>query len=135
MRRGVLAFLLVTSACTRVVTTSTTEIRPSRYAVLDFEQQVPRDSMFNQLRRAVEAEGINVRDADRETGIITAGPVRIAASADQPALDAELSISTQAVGRNSRVRIFASAVLAAGQMGGKDARLMELAQRVERRLR
>ena len=79
-------------------------------------------------------EGLRIQNADPDAGVLTAGPVKIPAAAGQPALEAVVTISSDTRGAETRVRIFASSPVEQDEKGGTDARLMELAQRVERRL-
>ena len=126
-----LAFLL--SSCKTVVTT-TTEIRPSRYAVLEFTRPVSHDSIMAYAQRAVVAENIRVQQIDSDGGTVMAGPVKFPAADGQPALDATVTISAQTTGATTRVRLFASSPLDPEMVGGTDARLMTLIQRIEQQL-
>ena|SRR5687767_1385856 len=128
------AMLLFMLAGCKTVVTTTTEIRPSRYAGIEFTRQVSHDAIMKYAEQAVKAENLIVQQIDQDGGTLTAGPARYPATADQPALDATLTISTQTTGNETRVRIFASSTLEQNQIGGKDARLASLVQRVNERL-
>ena len=134
MKKYVLLWLVLLLAGCRTVVTTTTEIRPTRYAVLEFTRPVSHDSIVAYAERAVKAEGLRIQNADPDAGVLTAGPVKIPAAAGQPALEAVVTISSDTRGAETRVRIFASSPVEQDEKGGTDARLMELAQRVERRL-
>ena len=127
------ALLLVVAGCKTVVTT-TTEIRPSRYAAIEVTRQVSHDAIMKYAAQAVTAENLSVQQVDQDGGTLTAGPARYPATDDQPALDATLTISTQTTGNETRIRIFASSAIEQNQIGGKDARLASLVQRVNQRL-
>ncbi len=124
--------LLFAAACTRVVETRTTsEIRPMRYAILEFTQQLGApDSAFAYAKRALAAENIKLVREDRATGTVEGGPVHFNAEGDQPGLEATVSITTSTQGSASRFRVYASAVLPAGAVGGVDARLSALVQKL-----
>jgi hypothetical protein len=128
---AVLSIML--AGCKTVVTTST-EIRPSRYAGIEFTRQVSHDAIMKYAEQAVKTENLPVQQMDRDGGILTAGPARYPATADEPALDATLTISTQTTGNETRIRIFASSTLEPNEIGGKDARLASLVQRVNHTL-
>ena len=127
---------LSTAGCTRVVETRTTqEIRPMRYAILEFTQQVAaQDSPIEYAKRALAAENLKLIREDRATGTVEGGPVHIAAEGDLPALDATVTITAQMEGSASKFRVYASAVLPAGAVGGLDARLSALVQRISGRI-
>jgi hypothetical protein len=127
------ALLVMLAGCKTVVTT-TTEIRPSRYAAIEFTRQVSHDAVMKYAAQAVEAENLNVQQIDQDGGTLTAGPAKYPATADGPALDATLMISTETTGNETRIRIFASSAIEQDQVGGKDARLASLVQRVNQRM-
>jgi hypothetical protein len=128
-----LVSVLAMAGC-KTVTTTTTEIRPARYAVLEFTRPVSRDSIAAYAERAVRDEKLPVLSIDRTTGEVNAGPVKYAATAELPALNATVAITSTTQGGTSTVRIHASSTLEQNQVGGVDSRLMELVQRIERRL-
>ncbi|HUP89629.1 MAG TPA: GGDEF domain-containing protein [Longimicrobiales bacterium] len=128
-----LAVLMMLSACKTVVTT-TTEIRPARYAVLEFTRPVSHDNIVKFAQQAVRAENLKVQSVDADKAIVMAGPLKMAATGGQPALEALITISAETSGANTRVRIYASSPVEQNQIGGTDARLMDLAQRIEKRL-
>lgn len=128
------AVLLVVLAGCKTVVTTTTEIRPSRYAAIEFTRQVSHDAVMKYAAQAVKAENLNVQQIDQDGGTLTAGPARYPATAEEPALDATLTISTETTGNETRIRIFASSAIEQNQVGGKDARLASLVQRVNQRL-
>ncbi|HEY0306000.1 MAG TPA: hypothetical protein VGC44_13600, partial [Longimicrobiales bacterium] len=129
--------LAVVAGCTRVVETRTTsEIRPMRYAILEVTRAVAaQDSAIAMAKRALAAENLKLLREERATGTVEGGPVRMAAEGDQPALDATVTITANAQGPATRFRIYASAVLAAGAVGGVDPRLTALVQRVSQGIR
>lgn len=131
--RPLLLCALLLTACRTVVTT-TTEVRPSRYAVLEFTRPVSHDSIMAFAKRAVTAESIKIQQVDEDGGTLMAGPVNIAAVDGQPALAATVTISAQTSGATTRVRLFASSVVEPEVLGGTDARLMSLIQRIEQQL-
>ena len=131
--RIVLLMALLLSGCKTVVTT-TTEIRPSRYAVLEFTRPVSHDSIMAYAQRAVAAENIKVQQIDSDGGTVMAGPVKFPSADGQPALDATVTISAQTTGATTRVRLFASSPIEPEKVGGVDARLMTLIQRIEQQL-
>jgi len=131
--RIVLVAALLLASC-KTVTTTTTEIRPSRYAVLEFTRPVSHDSIMAYATRAVTAENIKVQQVDQDGGTLMAGPVSFPAQDGQPALAATVTISTQTSGATTRVRIFASSAVEPETMGGTDSRLMSLVQRIEQQL-
>lgn len=132
MLAGALSLILL-AGCKTVVTT-TTEVRPSRYAAVEIMRRVSRDSVMDYAARAVQQESLKVQKVDRVAGTLSAGPARFAAAADQPALEATLTISAQQLGDDTRIQILASSVLAENEIGGQDARLVSLVQRVKQRL-
>ena len=137
MRRHVAPWLLVSvlglTACKTVVTT-TTDIRPARYAVLEFERPLSHDNAVAYAQQALKAEKIKIESVDEEKATVIGGPQKIAATGGQPALEATITITATTTGANSRVRIYATSVIEKDAMGGVDARLMELAQRIEKRM-
>ena len=132
MRIG-LSIMIVLIGCKTVVTT-TTEIRPSRYAVLEFTRPVSHDSIMAFAQRAVIAENLKVQQVDEDGGTVMAGPVKYGEKDGLPALDATVTISAQTTGVETRVRLFASSPVAPETVGGTDARLMALIQRIEQQL-
>lgn len=126
--------LLLLGACTRVVTETSSELRSSRYAALEFTRQVSRDSVIAFAQRVLAAENVKLQAVDRAAGTIKAGPAEFAATTDQPALHAELNINAQAAGMETRIRIYATSLVDRGRTGGPDARLMALVQRIQERL-
>ncbi|HEX6559719.1 MAG TPA: hypothetical protein VF021_09665 [Longimicrobiales bacterium] len=133
LRIAGLAMLVLMSACRTVVTT-TTEVRPSRYAVVEFTRQIAPDSVLVYAARSAQAENLTIQKVDREAGTVIAGPVKIAESAGLPALEALITIAARSSGPETTVRITASSAVEANQMGGTDARLMELVQRVQKHM-
>jgi hypothetical protein len=131
--RTCVVLLIALAGCKTVVTT-TTEIRPSRYAAIEFTRQVSHDAVMRYAAQAVKAENLNVQHIDQDGGTLTAGPAKYPAAGDEPALDATVTISTETTGNETRIRIFASSALEQNQVGGKDARLASLVQRVNQRL-
>lgn len=121
-------------ACTRVVTETTSELRASRYAALEFTRAVSPDSVIAYAQRVLAAENVKLQAVDRKAGTIKAGPVAFAATAEQPALEADLNINTQVAGAATRVRIYATSLVERGQSGGQDARLAAFVQRIRERL-
>ena len=131
--RVLLVGALLLAACKTVVTT-TTEIRPSRYAVLEFTRPVSHDSIMAYAARAVTAEKIRIQQVDEDGGTLMAGPVNYPAQDGRPGRAATVTISTQTTGATTRVRIFASSSVDPEIVGGTDARLMALIQRIEQQL-
>jgi hypothetical protein len=131
--RVVLIAAMLMASC-KTVTTTTTEIRPSRYAVLEFTRPVSHDSIMAYAARAVSAESIKIQQIDDDGGTLMAGPVKFPAQNGQPGLAATVTISTQTSGATTRIRIFASSAVEPETMGGTDARLMSLVQRIEKQL-
>ena len=125
------------TACTRVVETRTTsEIRPMRYAILEVTHQLASaDSAMAYAKRALAAENLKLMREDRATGTVEGGPVHFDAEGDQPALDATVTVTANTQGSATKFRVYASAVLPAGAVGGVDPRLMLLVQRVSARIR
>ena len=126
----------LTAGCTRVVDVRTTsEIRPMRYAIVEVTSQaVSQDSAIAHAKRALAAENLKLIREDRATGTVEGGPVHIAAEGDQPALDATVTITANVEGTAGKFRIYASAVMPAGAVGGVDARLTALVRRIAARL-
>jgi hypothetical protein len=123
-------------SCTRVVDIGTTsEVRPMRYAILEFTQNLAaQDSAFAYARRTLAAENIKLMREDRATGTVEGGPIHFAADGDQPALDATVTITTNTQGTASKFRVYSSAVMPAGAIGGVDARLSALVQKLAKRI-
>ena len=123
--------------CTRVVDVRTTsEIRPMRYAIEEITAPIAsQDSAIAYAKRALAAENLKLMREERSTGTVEAGPVHFNAEGDQPALDATVTITANAQGAESKFRIYASAVMPAGTVGGVDARLTELVRRISMRIR
>lgn len=133
MNRVFVLILLLLAGC-KTVTTTTTEIRPTRFAILEFSRPVSHDSIVAYAQRVLKEHNLKIQSIDRDGGIITGGPIKYPARDGLPALDATVTISAQTSGAESRVRIYAASVLEANQKGGVDARLMELAQKIQGRL-
>ena len=138
MRMGPVLLLALgsTAACTRVVDVRTTsEIRPMRYAILEITTQVAsQDSAIAYAKRALAAENIKLIREERATGTVEGGPVHVNAEADQPALDATVTITTNAQATAGKFRVYASAVMPAGAVGGVDPRLTVLVQKLSKRI-
>ena len=132
IRVGAVALVMM-AGCKTVVTT-TTEIRPNRYAGIEFARIASRDSIMAYAARALEQEQMKVLRVDAAAGTVMSGPVMYAAEGNQPALEATVTITTQATGDAVRIRIFASSMLEQNQVGGEDPRLVSLVQRVNKRL-
>ena len=132
-----LGLVLIATGCTRVVDVRTTsEVRPMRYAIVEVTSgAVSQDSALGMAKRALAAENIAVMREAAATGTVEGGPVHFDAVGDEPALDAVVTITTQAQGSGNRFRVYASAVMPAGAVGGVDARLKALAERVSARIR
>ncbi len=127
--------LLSVMACTRVVTTTTQEVRPMRYALLEVTHRLATpDSALAYARRALAAEQIPLQPNDAATGGVTGGPVHFAADGELPGLNATVTITATTLAPETRFRVYASAVLAADQVGGVDPRLTALAQRISKRI-
>ncbi len=60
--------------------------------------------------------------------------MHVGADGDQPALDATVTITSNLQGTAGKFRVYASAVLPAGAVGGVDARLTALVQRISGRI-
>jgi hypothetical protein len=106
-----------------------------RYAILEFTQQLASaDSAIAYAKRALAAENLKLMRDDRATGTVEGGPVHFNAEGDQPSLDANVSVTTNTQGTASKFRVYASAVLPAGAVGGVDPRLSALVQRVSARI-
>ena len=70
-RIALAVFLLGTAACTQVVTSTTSEIRPMRYALIEFTQQLAaHDSAVAYARRALAAEKITLQPGDVSGGVV-----------------------------------------------------------------
>jgi hypothetical protein len=95
---------------------------------------VPQDSALAIAKRALAAENIRLLREVQATGTIEGGPLQFAAEGDQPALDATVTITAGGQGSGSKFRIYASAVLPAGAVGGIDARLTALVDRIAGRI-
>ena len=135
MRACVLAAVLLVAACTQVVVESSNEVRPSRYALIEFTQQLAaHDSAVAYARRALQAEQLELQPVNSESGVVIGGPARFAAEAELPALEATVTISTITRGTETKFRIYASATLQPNEVGGIDPRLMSLAQRLAQRI-
>jgi hypothetical protein len=136
MKRIVLmACLLGTAACTQVVTSTTSEIRPMRYALVEFTQQLAaHDSAVAYAKRALTAEKIAVQPGDVSGGVVVGGPLHFNAEGDHPVLDATITITAMTRGSETKYRIYAASVMPAGAIGGVDARLMSLVQRLSRHI-
>ena len=130
---SILALGLFLSGCKTVVT-STTELRPSRYAVTEFARPLLPDSFMIQARRAVVAEGLTVQREDRSVPSVTTAAIKVPATGNEPALDAVVVLSLETRGAEHWIRVLASALLAQGQVGGQDARLAALVQRIRQRI-
>lgn len=133
MKRTFIVLIALMAAC-KTVTTTTTEIRPTRFAVLEFSRPVSHDSIVAYAQRTLKEQNVKIQSVDKDGGVVTAGPVKYPARGDLPALDATVTISAHTQGAESRVRIYASSVLEANQKGGIDVRLMELAQKIQSRI-
>ena len=131
------ALVLIASACTRVVDVRTTsEVRPMRYAITEVTADIgSQDTAVAIAKRALAAENIAIMREAVATGTVEGGPVHFDAAGDQPALDATVTITAQTQGTGTRFRVYASAVLPAGAVGGLDGRLKALADRVSARIR
>ena len=135
MTKIVLVGCLLFAACTTVVMESSSEVRPSRYAIIEFTQQLAaQDSAVAYAKRALAAEQISLVRAETQGPIVTGGPVAFAADSTLPKLDARVTISATTTGTATKFRIYATSVLNAGEVGGVDARLLALTQRLARRI-
>jgi hypothetical protein len=129
------ACVALLSGCTQVVIESTNEVRPSRYAIVEFTKQLAApDSAVVYVKRALAAEQLKLQPGNNEGGVVIAGPARFAAEGDQPALEATISINTVTSGADTKFRIFASSVVEANVIGGVDPRLTALTQRLARHI-
>jgi hypothetical protein len=127
----VAALALIGGACTQVVVESTSEVRPSRYAVLEVTRPLlSQDSAVVYVKRALAAEQLKLQPGNNEGGVIIAGPARFAAEGDQPALEATVTINYVNSTSETKFRIFASSVVEPSVVGGVDARLTALARRL-----
>ena len=135
MKRSLIAVSIVMAACTQVVVDTTHEVRPNRYAILEFTQQLAsHDSAIAYAQRAVLAEGLKLQRAGDKPAPVVTQPVHFAAEGELPALDATIRITSVTSGSETRFRIFASAELKPSEVGGVDARLMSLIDRLAKRL-
>jgi hypothetical protein len=135
MRSAFIAALFVAAlAGCRTVVTTTSEILPSRYAVLEFTRPVSHDSIVAFAKRALTAENLKVQSVDAAAGVVKAGPVKLAATSALPEVEADVTVSAATKGATTTVRIYASGPVKQTEKGGVDARLVELAQRIENRL-
>ena len=125
----------IAAACTRVVDVRTTsEIRPMRYAIVEVTHALAADSAMANAKRALASENIKLIREEPATGTVEGGPVHFAAEGDQPALDATVTITSNLQGTAGKFRVYASAVLPAGAVGGVDARLTALVRRISERI-
>lgn len=123
------------TACTQVVTSTTSEVRPTRYALVDLTQPLAlHDSAVAYAMRALSIEKIKVQPGEASKGVIIAGPVHFDAEGEQPALDATITVTATTQGSDSKFRIFATSVMPADAIGGVDPRLMALVQRLSRHI-
>lgn len=107
-----------------------------RYAIVEFTQQHgPADSAIAHAKRALAAENLKLIREDRATGTVEGGPAHFAAEGDQPALAATVAVTAKTEGTATKFRVYASAVLPVGAVGGVDPRLSALVQRVSARIR
>ena len=137
MRRhfAVLMLGVALTACTQVVTSTTSEVRPMRYALVEFTQQLAaQDSATAYAQRALGAEKIKLQPGDISGGVVSGGPVHFNAEGEQPVLDATVTITAMTRGAETKYRIYASSVMPAGAIGGVDPRLMALVQRLSRHI-
>ncbi len=135
-RIPLLALVLLTSSCMKVVeTTTTSEIRPMRYAILEFTPQLAApDSALAYARRALAAENIKLIPGEASSAVVEGGPVHFDAAGELPALDANIAINAVTQGTATKFRVYASAVMPAGAVGGVDPRLMQLVERISRHI-
>ena len=133
--RLVVMLALVWTACTQVVTSTTSEVRPMRYALIEFTQQLAAaDSAVTYAKRALAAEQIKLQPGDVSGGVVVGGPLHFNAEGDHPALDATITITAMTRGAETKYRIYAASVMPAGAIGGVDARLMALVQKMARNI-
>lgn len=129
-----LTALLAVSCMRTVSTTTTSEVRPLRYALTDVATELTNaDSALAIARQALTAEDIKLLPASEEQ-TVRGGPIHFAADGELPVLDAELTISLLPDRSPLRYRVYASAVMPAGAIGGVDPRLMALTKRVAQRI-
>jgi len=135
VKRLLLLCTLLLAACRTVVVESTNEVRPSRYAAIEFTKQLAHpDSAVAYAKRAMAAEQLKLQPGSTDGGVVMSRPVRFAAEGDQPALEATVSINTVTSGADTKFRIFASSVVEPNVIGGVDARLVALARRLAGRI-
>ena len=135
MKRLVLAVSILVAGCTQVVVDTTHEVRPNRYAILEFTQQLAsHDSAIAYAQRAVLAEGLKLQRGGEKPAPVVSEPVHFAADGALPALDATIRITSVTSGSETRFRLFASAELKPNEVGGVDTRLMSLLERLAKRL-
>jgi hypothetical protein len=130
-----LATALLAASCMRTVSTTTTsEVRPLRFALTDVATSLESaDSALAIARSALAAEAITLLPAQDDRSV-RAGPVHFEPEGELPMLDAELTISLLPDRQPLRFRVYASAVLPAGAIGGVDPRLSALTKRVAQRI-
>jgi hypothetical protein len=127
--------VIAAAACTKVETTTTQEIRPTRFGFAEIAMRTAaRDSVIEYGQRAFSAEGVRVQASDAAARSVTGGPVHFNAEGELPALDATITISAVTRGSDTRFRVFASALLEPGAVGGIDPRLTALVQRLARHI-
>jgi hypothetical protein len=137
--RSAKRFLLLTAvlaaSCVRTVSTTTTsEVRPLRYALTDVATELSNaDSALAIAQQALVAENIKQLPA-AEARSVRGGPIHFAAEGELPVLDAELTISLLPDRQPVRYRVYASAVMPAGAIGGVDPRLTALTKRIAQRI-
>jgi hypothetical protein len=126
---------LALASCTQVVTSTSTEVRPMRYALVEVTHPLASaDSAIVYAQRALAAEKIPLAPGEVKSGVVASKPVHFAAEGDQPALDATVNITAVTRGTETRYRIYAAAVMPAEAIGGVDARLNALVQRLSHHL-
>ena len=134
-RIALAVFLVGVAACTQVVTSTTSEIRPMRYALIEFTQQLAaHDSAVAYAKRAFAAEKIALQPGDVSGGVVVGGPLHFNAEGDQPVLDATITITSMTRGAETKYRIYAASVMPSGAVGGVDPRLMSLVQRLSQHI-
>ena len=135
MTRSLPVLLLLVAGCTQVVVDTTHEVRPSRYAMLEFTQQLAsHESAVAYAERAVIAENLKIQRGEERSGPVVAGPARFPAEGELPALEATIRITSVTSGSETRFRLFASAELEPNEVGGVDPRLMSLLERLAKRI-
>jgi hypothetical protein len=82
-------------------------------------------------RQALTEQNLKIQSVDEEAGVLTAGPAKYAATSELPSLDATVTVSAQTQGAESKVRIYASSVLAAGEKGASAEKLAALTQNLD----